>query len=195
MLKAVLRGKKEEEITDRKKAGKIRMLIRLGIGLKRRIALAELKIKDVNEALLPFAEDLRTTTGLTTATFRSEDGDVEVRFVEFLAWDEKDMPSIKAALGPVFSRYFHEVPVFSVNPEDIPEIRERLGKDFNRFFRVQATYKHTPDLRDLLADGDSPVGEKLRALVRLEQKKPSVRYDESVAAQSGREAKKAEKAA
>ena len=178
MVKAVVRGKKEMEV-DAKIAGKIRMCIRQGLVLKRKIELAKAALEVNNERLLPFAEDLRVTTQLTSSTFRSEDGEVTVKFSEALAWEEKDMPRIKAISGPLFTTLFHEIPMFAVNSEDIPEIQRKLGKDFERLVSQQSCFKHTPALKDILTN-ESTLGTKLGNYILVKPKAPSFGYTEAV---------------
>jgi hypothetical protein len=176
MVRAVLRGKKEEAVSP-KIAAKIRPLIKKGVTLITRLAQTKIAIEENNGKLLPFAEDLRVTTGLGFSIFKSDAGEVTVKFGDAINYSVKDMPKIKKILGPLFPKMFHEVPVFAVSLADIPEIKQKLGRDFDRLVSQDASYTHTKDLRELLCDGDSAVGKQLRDLVRIEEKKPSIGYE------------------
>lgn len=181
---AVLERKREEEIEDPRKAAKIRGLIRQALALKKKIETAQAKLLTTNEALRPFAEDLRTITGLQTATFKVDEGQVVVKFGEKIGYEAKDMQYIKEILGPVFAQAFHVVPSFAVVPENIPEIKKKLGSDFDKLVKVQETYKHTDALKAYVTDGDSVIGKKLRSYVTVEPCKPSFSYEESAAARA-----------
>jgi hypothetical protein len=175
---AVLARKKEQAVGDQKKADKIRRLICQALALKKKMEAAQAKLIATNAALLPFAEDLRETTGLQTATFKVDEGQVVVKFAERIGYEEKDMPGIKAALGPVFAQAFHVVPSFAVLPESIPEIKKKLGADFEKLVLVQETYKHTDVLKAFVTDGDSEIGKKLRQYVTITPTKPAFSYEE-----------------
>lgn len=181
---AVYARKREEEIEDPRKAAKIRGLIRQALALKRKMETAQAKLAETNAALLPFAEDLRTITGLQTATFKADEGTVVVKFAEKIGYDTKDMAKIREVLGPVFAQVFHVVPSFAVAPESIPEIKKKLGADFDRLVKVQETYKHTDALKAYVTDGDSAIGKQLREYVTIEPCKPSFSYEEAAAARA-----------
>jgi hypothetical protein len=181
MLKALFRGKKEEEMSP-KHVKAILPLIKQGIALVKKAAEIKIKLVELNARLLPWADELRELTKLQTATFKSEIGTAVVKFSESLAWDEKDMPRIKRAAGPLFSTLFHEIPQFSLNMDAIPEIKRKLGADFEKLVILTPTYKHTPALKDILCDGDSQVGKELREYIRIEPGKPVFGYEEIVKA-------------
>jgi len=175
MVKAVLRYKKETTVPARD-AKPILGLIRKGLFLKKQIEKAKALTEENNVKLMPFAEELASSTGLKTATFKSSDGSVTVKFTDEISYEEKDLPAIKRALGPLFSQMFYEQKFFAVNQEDIPEIREKLGPDFKRLVSEQATTKHTPALKDLIANGDNQTAKTLRKYIFIEPKKPQVAY-------------------
>lgn len=179
-VKAVLRGKKETPL-DPKQSGRIRPLIRNGVKLKKQGETAKGKLEQNNARLLPYAEDLRETTGLSTATFKSPDGTVTVRFTDAITFDEADIPKIKGILGPRFDRIFTSTPFCAVNETDIPEIKKKLGKDFDRLIAVETSFSHTKELRELLCDADDPLGKRLRKYVNVQAKKPVFSYEENPA--------------
>jgi hypothetical protein len=181
MLKAVLRGKKEDDVNP-KHAAKIRPLIKKGVDLVKRLAQTKIAIEENNARLLPFAEDLRETTALSFSIFKSDQGMVTVKFSDVIVFEEKNIPKIKKILGGNFSKMFTENVTYSVNQENIPKIKERLGSDFELYFAETKTHTHTKELRALLCDGDSKEGKKLRDFVSIEPKKPTFGYEETVKA-------------
>jgi len=176
MVTALGARKKELDVPARN-GKRIEIIIRKGLQYKQRIDGLKLATVQNNERIIPHAENLAAKTGLKSAVFKSEDGQVTVKFNESVSYDEKDMDHIKTILGPVFTQMFHEVPSFAVNPEDIPEIRERLGFEFKRLVKVQKTHKHTKALLDLIYDGDNAVARQLRNHISIEARKPTINYD------------------
>lgn len=181
MLKALFRGKKEEEMSLKHQRA-IVPLIRKAVGLVKLASALKVRLAEVNEKLLPWAEELREVTGLQTSTFRCAAGTAVVKFSETIAWDDRDMIKIKAAAGPLFSQLFHEIPRFSLNMDAIPEIKRKLGADFDRLVVLTPSYKHTPALKDALCDGDSQVGKALRDYIKVVPGKPTFSYEEAVKA-------------
>jgi hypothetical protein len=168
--------KKEIELPS-KTGSKIGTIIKEGLSLKRSLSAINTKIKDNNEAIIPFAETHVAKTGMKSATFRSEEGEVKVLFGERITYDEADIPKIKAILGPIFDQMFHTIPSFAVNTEDIPEIEQRLGRDFPRLVQKQEKFVHTKDFLALIADADSPISKKVRDFVSVQASKPAVSFD------------------
>lgn len=178
-MKAMFPRKREEEL-DLRHAKAIMPLIKQGLDLVKKIAALKIKQADVNAKLLPWAEELREVTKMVSATFKSEDGAVVVKFSDSLVWDEKDMPRIREAAGPLFSTLFHEVPSFALNLDAIPEIKQKLGKDFDRLVVQRSNFKHTPELKKILCDGDSVTGKKLRDFICIAENKPVFSFEEPV---------------
>lgn len=176
MVTALTRGKKEVDVPQ-KDGRVIDNLINKGLQLKTRLEVTKEAIEANNGKIIPFAEELAGSTGLKSAVFRGSKGTVTVSFRDGIVYDPQDMDAIKSILGPVFTQMFHEVPSFAVNPEDIPEIRKRLGKDFDRLVQVQASYKHTKELTDLISNGDSATAKEVRKFVTIEAKKPTVSFE------------------
>lgn len=176
MTKALGNRKKEVEL-PKKTGNRIGTIIRKGLSLKRSIATINTKIKENTEAIIPFAAIQAEMTGMKSATFRSEDGEVTVKFGEKITYDEADIPKIKAILGPIFDQMFHTIPTFAVNTEDIPEIEQHLGRDFSRLVQKQETVRHTKDFLALIADADSPISKKVRDFVSVQATKPAVSFD------------------
>ena len=176
MVKALIRGKKEVEM-DAKSAISIFKLIKNGLGLKILMAISKAKLEKNNEKLIPFAENLAESTGLKSSTFKTELGSVTVKFTDGISYDEKDMPKIKKALGPLYTKMFTEIPMYTVNPDDIPEIKNKLGEDFTRLLGEQPSYKPTLELRKLLCDADNERGKKVREYVSIVNNKPTVTYE------------------
>lgn len=176
-MTVALGSRKKEIPVPSKNGNRIGRIIKRGVSLRRRLDELKVMIEKNNEVLLPHAEHLREKTGLKSAVFKSADGVVTVKFSESITYDEKDMGEIKGILGPVFTQMFHEIPSFAVNPEDIPEIKNQLGKNFDRLVQTQYAHRHTKDLVNLIADGDSETAKKLREKISIETKKPSVSYE------------------
>lgn len=183
MLKALFRGKKEEVMSP-KHVKAIMPLIRRAIAIMKKTAALKTELLEVNARLLPWAEELREVTKLTFSTFRSEAGNATVKFSESICWDDKDLPRIKAAAGPLFSQLFDEEVSFAVNTECVPEFEKRLGADFGRLVARQSRYKHKAALRDILCDGDNQTGKKLRKYIQIVPGKPSFSYEEAVKEQA-----------
>lgn len=160
-----------------KNGNRIASIIRRGLNLIQKLEASKQAIEENNKQLIPHAENLTEKTGLKQAVFKSEDGKVTVKFGENISYNDDDVAKIKGILGPIFGQMFHEIPGFAVNIEDIPEIKKRLGADFGRLVAEQKTYKHTPDLLKLIADGDSDIARRLRDVIRIEAKKPSVKFE------------------
>jgi hypothetical protein len=176
MVVAVGKQKKEVDVAEQN-GNRLERIIKKGLQLKERLDKIKVEIEKNNQLIIPHAEHLIEKTGLKSATFKSADGMVTVKFTESISYEDKDMQTIKEILGPIYTQMFHEVPSFAVNPGSIPEIQKMLGKDFGRLVQVQATYSHTKNLLDILADGDSEVARKLRDFVQIVVKKPTITYE------------------
>ena len=168
--------KKEYEIPP-KTGRKITQIIRKGVDLKQQLETTKQEIEKNNQLLIPHAEHLAGMSGQKTVSFKSHNGKVTVKFGDVIIYVEKEIPKIKEILGPLFDTFFSRETSFAVNLTDIPEIEKLLGKNFSRLIQEQTTHKHKTKIRTILSDGDSDVSKKLRDVISIEPKKPSVSFE------------------
>ena len=166
---------KELEI-PKKNSQKIDRIIRAGVALKKRLAEVQAAIDRNNELIIPHAENLAAISGQKKVAFTSREGYVEVRFSDSIVYNEKDMKKIKELLGPIFDQAFSRETVYALNLTDIPEVKRLLGKDYEKLVKEQTWHKHKKYLRDMLTDGDSEVGKKLREVILISPNKPSITF-------------------
>ena len=167
-------ARKKEFDVPTKNAQKISRIIRDGLRLKGLLETIKQEIEQNNQLLIPHAENFAGIAGQKSVAFRSGDGMAEVKFSDSISYSEKDMQKVKNILGPLFDQAFSRETSYAVNMIDIPEIEKLLGKDYDRLISEQTSHKHKKKLRDMLADGDSKISKKLREVIFIEPKKPSV---------------------
>ena len=171
-------GARQKEIPVPTQNGrKIAELIREGIKLQIQIGILKGQLEENNKLLIPHAEHLAAMSDQKTVGFKAPTGKVTITFGDLINYAEKDMPKIKKILGPLFDKAFSTLVTYDVNAEDIPDIKKLLGKEYERLIAEQPIYTHTKELRNLLSDGDSKVGEKLRDVIIIEQARPKVKYE------------------
>ena len=167
---------KEFEIPT-KNARKISPIISKGVKLIQQLEAIRQEIEKNNQLLIPHAENLAGLSGQKKVGFKSPDGIVSVTFSDSLLYSEKDIPKIKAILGPLFDQVFSAETTYAVNMVDIPEIRKLLGKNYETLIKEQTSHKHKTKLRDMLSNGDSETSKALRDVVTIEAKKPAVKFE------------------
>jgi hypothetical protein len=170
-------ARKKEYPVPTNNARKIAAIIADGIRLQEQLAQIKAEIEKNSQLLIPHAEHLSGLSDQKTVMFRSEDGQATVKFGDQLIYSEKEVAKAEKILGPLFDQAFSRETSFAVSILDIPEIEKKLGKDFDRLVKKQTTHKHKPKLRELLADGDSQIGMKLREVIVIEATKPSVKFE------------------
>jgi len=168
------RNKKIEVPT--KNANKIAILIKKGLKLLSTIDELKAEIENNNQLLIPHAENAMGITGQKKIVFTSDIGTAEITFSDAILYDEKNMEKFKKILGPLFDQAFTTDTGYAVNVVDIPELKKALGNKYETLIKEQTTHKHRQQLRDMLSDGDSETAKKLRELVLIENKKPSITY-------------------
>ena len=168
--------KKEFEVPP-KNGRKIGQIIRKGVLLKQQLETTKQEIEKNNQLLIPHAENLAGMSGQKTVAFKDHNGLVTVKFGDTILYEEKDIAKIKTILGPVFDTVFSRETSFAVNMTDIPEIQKLLGKNYEKLIQEQTKHKHKTKLRGILSDGDSDVSKKLRDVISIEPKKPSVSFE------------------
>jgi len=170
-------ARKKEFPVPTNNARKIAKIISDGLRLQDQLAKIKVSIEENIKLIIPHAENLAAMADQKTVIFRAEDGQVKVGFGDQLLYGEKEVLKAEKILGPSFDQVFSRETSFAVSVLDIHEIEKKLGKDFDRLVKRQTAYKHKPKLRDLLADADSPVGQKLREVIRLEATRPTVKFE------------------
>lgn len=159
-----------------KNADKIARLIKEGLKLKNLVEDLKQEIEKNNQLLIPHAENAMGVTGQKKVVFRSQDGTVEITFSDTVKFQEKDMEKFRKILGPLFDQAFITETSYAVSIANIPALKAALGKKYDTLIKEQTTHKHRQKLRNMLSDGDSETSKKLRDLVIIEDRKPTISY-------------------
>ncbi|MBA7533149.1 hypothetical protein ES705_25384 [subsurface metagenome] len=166
---------KEIEIPS-KNANKIARIIKEGLKLKNLSDDLKQEIEKNKLLLIPHAENAMGLTSQKKVIFKCQEGTAEITFSDAVKYLEKDMVKFRKILGPLFDQAFTTDTSYAVSVANIPELKAALGKKYDTLIKEQTTHTHRKKLRDMLSDGDSETSKKLRGLVLIEDKKPTISY-------------------